>query len=243
MPEWIVRLVGAERDLRFLATTLRNPDCRVTEEDGEFHLRSSGFAALSDAGGVKTAADEMIKGANLAALIRFERYGGVLPGEVVGLEPDGSRHVSVFLEAGAVAIAGMAPTVVGSQHTPPPDLSRDMALLKRKPALADALSYLHDEPNWHGCWKAFEAVRKAAGGNRGLKRRGWTAEKPLSRFTHSAQPERHHDCPGPADQMTEAEGRLFVHRLLERWRDEELSRTREGPPPIISAIHAKCFNS
>jgi hypothetical protein len=49
MPEWLVQLVGAERDLRFLATSLCNPDCRVTEDDGEFHLRSRRFEALAGA--------------------------------------------------------------------------------------------------------------------------------------------------------------------------------------------------
>lgn len=123
MPEWMVRLVGAERDLRFLATTLREADCRVTEKDGQFHLRSSRFEALAGAGEVKTAADEMIKLANLAALLRFERYGSVLTGEVVGLQPDGSRHVAVFLKAGVVmadvATVSGSITVVGSRPCSP----------------------------------------------------------------------------------------------------------------------------
>jgi len=228
MPEWLVRLTGKERDLRFLATTLRGADCRVTEKDGEFHLRSSHFESLADAGEVKTAADEMIDQANLAALIWFERYGGVLPGEVVGLEPDGSRHVAVFTMVGAV-IAGPATafgsvTVVGS-HTKPEslDLTRDMSLLQWQPALRVALSYMRDKPDWHGYYKAYEAIRDTVGGDRGLVRKGWTTRKALSRFTHSAQPERHHDCPGPANKMTEAEGRSFVLSLLRRWRDEDLS--------------------
>jgi hypothetical protein len=229
MPEWLVRVTGKERDLRFLATTLREADCRVTEKDGEFHLRSSHFEALADAGEVKTAADEMIERANLVAPLRFEGYRDVLPGEVVGLEPDGSRHVTVFAKAGAVLMAARATafgsvTVVGSHTKPEPlDLTRDMSLLERQPALRMALSYMRDEPNWYGYYKADEAIRDAVGGDRGLIRNGWITKKGLSRFTHSAQPERHHDCPGPADKMTEAEGRSFVLRLLRRWRDEDLS--------------------
>jgi hypothetical protein len=108
----------------------------------------------------------------------------------------------------------------------PRDLNPDMSLLEGQPALRTALSYIRDEPNWYEYYKVYEAVRDAAGGKRRLIGKGWTTKKALSRFTYSAQPDRHHDCPGPADPMTQAEGRSFVLRLLERWRDEELSGTR-----------------
>lgn len=101
-----------------------------------------------------------------------------------------------------------------------------MSLLERQNDLVKALSYMRGEPNWYGYYKAYEAVRDAVGGDRGLIRKRWATKPALRRFTHSAQPDRHHDCPGPADPMTEAEGRSFVLRLLERWRDEELSGTR-----------------
>jgi hypothetical protein len=84
MPEWMVQLLGPERDLRFLDTTLRNADCRVAEDHGEFYLRASCFAALAGAGEVKTAADEMIERANLAALLRVNRYWSVRTAGVLG---------------------------------------------------------------------------------------------------------------------------------------------------------------
>jgi hypothetical protein len=229
MPEWIVRLVGAERDLRFLATTLREADCRVTKKDGEFHLRSSRFEALADAGEVKTAADEMIERANLAAVIRFERYGGVLPGEVVGLEPDGSRHVTVFLKAGALLMAAPATafgsvTVVGSQTKPEPlDLTRDMSLLQRRPLLLKALKHVRDEPGWPGYWKAVEALGEQVGGLHRIPELGWASEDEVDRFRKTAHHHRHHRKPAPLNPMTETEGRSFVLRLLLRCLDWELS--------------------
>ena len=70
MSEWLVRLVGRERDLRCFATTVPDP-WRVTEEEGNFYLRSSRFEKLGDAGEVKRVADEFVDWADLHALVRF----------------------------------------------------------------------------------------------------------------------------------------------------------------------------
>lgn len=113
-------------------------------------------------------------------------------------------------------------TVAESPDAGSATLSADMALLQHQPALAEALRYLREEPDWPGYYKAFEAVRDAAGGERGLRQRGWAAKPAVTDFTRSAQPGRHHRYEhAPPNPMTKAEGRAFVLGLLRRWIDWE----------------------
>lgn len=171
MPEWLVRLAGEERDLRLLATELRDPWC-VDEGDGRFHLRSCLLDTLDEAEEVRCVVDEFIDRANLLGPLYSERYGGIRSAEVLRLNSDGSREVTAFLSG----VWFEEQTVAESPDAGSATLSVDMALLQHQPALAEALRYLREEPDWPGYYKAFKAVRDAAGGERGLRQRGWAAK-------------------------------------------------------------------
>jgi hypothetical protein len=226
VPEWLVRLTGQERDLRFLATALRDP-WRVTEEDGRSYLRSSFFNGFSEAAEVKLAADEMIDRANLAGLLHFERYAGVSTGEVVRVRPDGSRDISVSTATGLV-IAEARVVAFSSSDGPaskpsPPDLAADIAFLEQQPAIAKALSHVRNEPDWYGYWKAVEALGRAVGGVKGIVNLGWASDEQVERLRQTAHHFRHHDQPAPPNPMTEAGARAFVVALLRRWIQWERS--------------------
>jgi hypothetical protein len=228
MPEWIVRLVGEEWNLRFLASALRSGDSRVTEEDGEFHLRSSRFAALASAGEVKAVADELLEQASLVAPARFDGYGGVLINRIIRLEQDKSRQVTDFLYCKVTCRVIPSAADIASIEEPR-DLNRDMSLLQRRPLLLKALRHVRDEPGWPGYWKAVEALGEQVGGLHRIPELGWASEGEVDRFRKTAQHYRHHRVPAPPNPMTETEGRGFVLRLLQRCLDWERSRRSRRP--------------
>ena len=163
MPEWIVRLVGEEWNLRFLASALRSGDCRVTEEDGGFYLRSSRFASLASAGEVKTVADELLKQASLVAPARFDGYGGVLIDRIIRIEQDGSRQGTDFMYCRVTCRVIPSAADIASIEEPR-DLNRDISLLRRRPLLLKASRHVRDEPGWPGYWKVVEALGEQVGG-------------------------------------------------------------------------------
>ena len=214
---------------RFLARELCD-HWRVTEEDGKFYLRSSRFEGLSDAGEVKRLAEEFVDWSDLRALVRFEGYQGVHTAEIVGLNPNGSRHETIVFAVGHVqagpATASGVMAVVGSPAEPRPDLTRDTSILKQRRSLAKALRYVREEPNWYGYWKATEALGEEIGGLKNIVSHRWTTEDLYKRFEGTVHHHRHHRKPAPPNQMSENEVRLFLLGLLRRCLDWRLSERR-----------------
>jgi hypothetical protein len=222
MPEWLVRIQGPKRDLRFLATAVRDP-WRVTNKDGEFYLRSGRFENR-DAKEVKRLADEFVQWAELHALARFEGYQGVVTGEIVGLGPGGSRSIVLFPATGHARGFGSAIGVGAPGQSRPPDLARDTALLRRRRFLAKAFRHVREEPNWLGYWKAAEALGDDIGGLKHVTARGWASQDQWKRFEETAHHNRHHRKPSPANPMSDAEGRSFILGLLRACLDWRLSQ-------------------
>jgi hypothetical protein len=218
MPEWMVRLVGADEALRFLARTLSGPEHRVTEEDdGKFYLRSRRFADLDKAEAVKRVADKVVEQVNRAAFLWRAGYQDAKTAEVVRVDPDGSRSVAIIAigvpaEARSDAHPGtLVPVGPGRPLCP------DVALLEQEPSLAAAIDYIRNEPNWTGYYKAFEAICKAAGGEHELWRRGWATREEVESLNDSPQPKRHHKPRRvPRDPMTLPEAKQLLLRLARK---------------------------
>jgi hypothetical protein len=225
----LVRLVGRERDLRFLASGVREP-WRITEEGDEFYLRSSGFEGLNEAGEVKRLADEFLDWANLHSLLRFEGYQGVHTGEIVSLNPDGSRHVTIAMAVGHVkagaTVSGVGVSIGSPIRAQPPDLTGDMSLLKQRPRLVEALRYVREEPGWFGYWKGIEALGEDIGGQDKIVWHGWATKGEWDRFYHTVHYHRHHRKPAPPSPMSEHEAKSFLLGLLRSCVDWRLSKRR-----------------
>jgi hypothetical protein len=223
--------MGRERDLRFLASAIRDP-WRITEEDGKFYLRSSRFEGLNDAGEVKRLADEFFDCADLVARVRFEGYQRVHTAEVVGIKPDGAHHATIAFAVGHAEGVGSAMAVgvaevVGSPVKPqPPDLTRDTSLLKQRLSLAKALRHLREEPNWYGYLKATEALGEEICGLKNVVNRGWATKDEWDRFYHTVHYHRHHRKPAPPNPMSEGEAKSFLLGLLRSCADWRLSQGR-----------------
>ena len=218
MSEWMVRLIGPERDLRLLAESLQDADCRVIVEAHHSYLCSCDFKRLSEAGAIKRIAEEIVRRANRAALLRYDGFCHVKTGAVLCVQADGSRGVTVFPPTALTCMETHAPEAVGAcAVNPRPNLRRDMGVLQQEPALDEALGYLQSEPNAYGYYKAFEAICKAAGGEHELWKRGWATRAEIERLNDSPQAKRHHvPRRRPKDPMTLPEMRAVLLRLARR---------------------------
>jgi hypothetical protein len=218
MSEWMVRLIGPERDLRLLAESLQDADCRVIAEADGSYLRTCDFRSLAEVGAIKRIAEEIISRANRAAVLRYGDFCHVKTGAVLCVQADGSRSVTIFPPTALSWMEAYAPQAVGAcAAKPKPNLRRDMDVLQQEPALDEALGYLESEPNEYGYYKAFEAIRNAAGGEHKLWKRGWATREEVESLRDSPQPKRHHDPRGmPKNPITLPTMRAVLLRVARR---------------------------
>ncbi len=234
MREWIIELGGRNPDLERLVG-LRDGDAgwRIERDDRRgVVLRSSLLDALEDRSAVRREATKLIGFIDSAARRSVPRFGGVALADCVlileGQEQftgiSGGNEAHMILPALTMKAygAGVGPSPAPDGTPPSPrefehwEILQLFELQVAHPDLADALRYLEEEPDLRGYYKAFEAIRDSVGGHAALLKTGWCSKRALSRFTQSAQPDRHHAWPEVEERMTEAEGRAFVRGLLDK---------------------------
>ena len=234
MREWIIELGGRNPDLKRLVG-LRGDDAgwRIERDDRRgVVLRSTRLDALEDRSEVRHGATKLIGRIDSAARRTVPRFGGVALADCVLILDGQEQFPGVGSgNVGRMVLPALTMKAYGAGVGPPPALDgtppspreyehweilRQVALQEAHPDLDDALRYLKEEPDLRGYYKAFEAVRDSVGGHAALLKTGWCSKRALSRFTQSAQPDRHHGWPEVEERMTEAEGRAFVRGLLDK---------------------------
>ena len=234
MREWIIELGGRNPDLeRLVGLSGGDAGWRIERDDRRgVVLRSSFLDALEDRSAVCREATKLVGLIDSAARLSVPRFGGVALVDCV-LILDGQEQFT-GISGGAVGhqvLAALTQKGYGGGVGPPPapdgtppsprefehwEILQLFELQVAHPGLADALRYLEKEPDLRGYYKAFEAIRNSVGGHTALLQTGWCSKRALSRFTQSAQPDRHHAWPEVEERMTEAEGRAFVRGLLDK---------------------------
>ena len=69
-------------------------------------------------------------------------------------------------------------------------------------------------------YKVWEYIKKGSDGQKGIVRKGWASKYEVSRFTGTAQDDRHVEKPSAdmvAPKMTLPEARAFILKLLDAW--------------------------
>jgi hypothetical protein len=233
MRQWLARLRGEKFDLQELPKLFDSADITVTEEDGNYYLKSAKFTNLANAEEVLTVAAEIVDTIND---VLFFHLGNFRPAEidaVTEVHEDGSRHHRVFLKGSVtprsrVSIAHLTITdangnVVESEQSGVAATLMDAAGKYR--AVADALHFYRNS-DWGSLYKVFEIIRDDVGGNRCLIQRGWVSKRVLSRFTRTAQSrdaigdEARHASKKftpPRHPMVLSEVRGVIRSILERW--------------------------
>jgi hypothetical protein len=232
---WRVTLEGEQADLDNLVRWFpTGPVCVVRDDDGT-HLMGPDLDAETTAGDAYALAEQWLRQINGTATAL--RGGDYWPVRLASRISDVDRPQDTYVMAGtahAVArvhavVAGETRDANGNLVPPPPEpgpviLGRSIT----DPALAEALRWMGapDGPNWAHLWKAFEVLRKAAGGSAAdlSTRCGVTVDEIDSLRSSANDPTisgddaRHAVQQGStATPMTIEQGRDFVDRLIRAW--------------------------
>jgi hypothetical protein len=96
-------------------------------------------------------------------------------------------------------------------------------LASKNDSLAKALKYFGNEPDTLiGLYNVWEQIKKGNDGQKGVIRKGWASKYEVSRFTGTAQEDRHGEKRSDmtAPKMTLPEARAFILKLLDAWLKE-----------------------
>jgi hypothetical protein len=98
-----------------------------------------------------------------------------------------------------------------------------LKLASQNKFLAKALKHFGKEGHTLiGLYNVWEQIKKGNDGQKGVIRKGWASKYEVSRFTGTAQEDRHGEKPAnmTAPEMTLPEARAFVLKLLDAWGKE-----------------------
>jgi hypothetical protein len=225
---WYLVVRGSDRDLTRLgelcaSSTEHSLD---QEQPGEWRLRSSTVGSTprhEDAW--PRLCELLVRLSDVAAAVADTRLR-LTPGALGRTRPGGGSDVFVFPEPARMRARAFPPTVGGGLAPSEPPEVRVMRLQATNDHLRLALHFLNADLSWFDLWKAFEAIREANHGVRGLVGNGWTRDTEVRRFRQTANSysavgdaARHAllGHPAPQNPMTLDEADEFVRGLLSRW--------------------------
>lgn len=218
---WEVDLEGAVADIE-LAARLGSSEFEIRRQDDRYHIVSPRFTG--GAGNVKRQAEELVATIWITLHSLDDQVGVIRTGSVREMTSPTTWNLTLFA-APAEATARMGvPTLSGgiARLDSVDERARRVELALSNPTVMSGLTYLA-ESDWVGLWKAYEIVRRAAGGEDALIAK-WTTKADASRFRQTANYEQRHAdgvVAKPSSPMTLAEGQSYVRSILNQWlRDQ-----------------------
>jgi hypothetical protein len=235
--KWLLRLSGGESELQELCRLGSAPDWRVTEDGGNYYLKSRDFDSLEDPWEVRERGSDLLRliaGAAKSVDAHFE------PIEVAGIArvEEGRPPTQFILPAPVIIeLRVPSPTVVTSGGAPLPRLTPvvdTVAMAKQDERIATALRIWGiPQHNWHSLYKVYENIKADVGSR--IWKEGWASHGDVKRFTQTAQSreaagdEARHSLKKytpPPNPMSVREAQSLVGEILEKWLS--LKRATQG---------------
>jgi len=231
---WEVQLVGDSTDLRTLADVLRERSMTVSEEGGEFILRSSDFDGITNTGEVRSRATEIMTSLSGLSRLVLGAHRELSLGAVSMVDTGGRKHIYLAVEP-AVARSSVSPIGIMIQRVDgtvevhrPGDPVRDwIPLAGKDPAVAKALRLRNSENlGWVELYRLSEVIEAAIGGFPNIVQHGWASASELRSFKHTANSvsavgdEARHGKEStrqPRKPMKLSQARELVDRILKSW--------------------------
>jgi len=214
MKEWLIRLKGGKSSLENLSKLGLPVGWSVTEDDGNYYLRSANFNSLANAGDVRVHANGFLEAIRAALGFKLGYPQAIEVDAVIGVEENGTREHSAQLTANAV-IAGTLDDSIESL----------IPLAIQDKNVRDALRFF-PEQNWVNLYKIYEIVRDDVGGDDKVVKNGWATKNEIKRFTQTAQSRdalgdaaRHASAKfkSPSKPMSLSEAMSLIKIVLENW--------------------------
>jgi hypothetical protein len=225
MEDWLIEVEGEKEDLRELSRLLNSPDLNISEEEGAFILRSSGFGPLPDSKDIHEVSTTLVEILNGAAKLYNEGFQGIAAKAVVRVDENGRRSKYIRLTAQPRSFHLRA---LPSRH--------DLVGCWFAIALGDVhaaralILYGSLEHNWRNLYMVLEVIKDDVGGYDRLCQEGWVPKAKVRQFKHTAnsflaiaREARHADVSRqpPKVPMPLEEAKWLVHDLLCKWLESK----------------------
>lgn len=231
MTEWCANLKGDEADLYELLALFRLPDLNIVQDERAYWLRSSTFAALTEAEDVLKQAREVIQYVNGAAKVYLPSYQPVEIGGIMRIDDQGRKHQYIFANSIVLRTVFGHPTLsIDGVPVPPPSLSKlelASSSAQKDESIAKALRIFSREHTWDNLYRVFEVVQSDVGNM--MFDLSWVSKREVACFKRTANSAaalgdeaRHgveHTQP-PTSPMSRSEAIEFVRKLLVAWLDQ-----------------------
>jgi hypothetical protein len=229
MSRWLVGIDGDPGDLEQYPTWFPDGPIFAIREDGHVYLTGASFDQLSTADEVHAKAAETLRefGAVLSVLDPHSKISKA--GGVIRENDDGSRHFTMFAEAGHYHIRGHAAAVFVSGAGEQPqhretEAQRLLDQARRNPHLLVAASIWAEPPrSWPRLHRIMEEIEGYLG--KPLDKAAYCSRKERERFARTANSAeasgnnaRHRAgmFEPPPNPMSLRDGTFFIHRVLQR---------------------------
>lgn len=205
----------------------------VQNKESTHYLQLSSSDEMPDKEALKVAKDELDK-MNAILTLQHGNHQRITIDGITHKDPVTGELITVLrLEGGVKARARSRAKVTvrllkdGVEIiAPAPALTSGETALKlasQNSFLAKALKHLGKEGDTIiGLYNVWEQIKKGNDGQKGVIRKGWASKYEVSRFTGTAQEDRHGEKPSDmtAPEMTLPEARAFIRKLFDAWGKE-----------------------
>jgi predicted RNA binding protein YcfA (HicA-like mRNA interferase family) len=231
--EWLVKIKGNVADLEEFYRRLQQPALRVVKENGHYYLKSEDFNLLTDDMEVRAHAIALLESINGFMCLKAGYLQPVeIDEEIIRIGEDGTRWATV-----GKALTMRFRIKAADIDTIP--IESCLELAENDHNVRDALRLLGNyQHSWFTLYKVYEIIKRDVGGIREIEKEGWSTQKEVKRFTHTANSKeilgdaaRHgvQTTQLPSDPIALPEAVMLIRRLLNGWLRWKNARREQSP--------------
>lgn len=234
--EWIVTLSGDNNFLEELSKSFSSADICIQKENGNYVLKSEGFADLSTDQDVRDHAEKLLQLLKGPAKLALGNGPVIKIDHIMQIREDGTKHYFVYVTEYITLSCSAEVTVFNVDGTVeehhPADVAVDWVSLSQKdPAVKMMFDQVSDDfENWHGLYNVFDIIREDVGE---IPKKGWCDAGELRRFTQTANSKeavgvkaRHGKwISAPPNPMSVSEAKGLMKKIITEWLQEKAIRS------------------
>jgi len=237
--KWEIQLTGDSADLKMLSQSFNQPDLSVSEESGQFVLRSTQVDLLDTADAVRNKARDLVTAMSGVARLLRGACQPIEVGAVAQFRDDGTKHRFISPSPATFRLRGMPASLivkrtvgtVETHHPVDPGPNWVKAALQDE-VVARALRIRNaGDLEWVDIYKLYEVIESDISLAK-MKTKGWVTNRQVDRFKRTANSQkaigdkaRHGRDPyePPTDPLSLSEARALIDSLIKVWLDEKVN--------------------
>lgn len=240
--KWAILLTGDSADLKTLGESYNEPDLSVSDESGQFVLRSTQFDSLETAGAVRDKARELATAVSGVARLQLGALQPVEVGAVVQFREDGTENTFISPPPATLQLRGLLTSLIvrradGTVETHyPADHGPDWVKAALQYEVVARALRLRDAGclEWVDLYRLYEVIESDVPLNE-MKAKGWVTGREIERFKRTANSQRaigdkarygKDPYEPPKDPLLLGKARALVDSILKYWLEEKAGSAR-----------------